>query len=85
MNAHRPKENKEYNRFLFDFPRTLLLFWISNDLPNILSPVGDVILKHIVYISLNAHIFAICKDNLFKFSVIVHNSLVFHSVKISHF
>ena len=42
-------------------------------------------LEHIVYISLNEHIFAICKDNLFKFSVIVHNSLVFHSVKISHF
>ena len=32
--------------------------------------------KRIIYTSLNAHIFVICKDNLLKFSVIVHNSSV---------
>ena len=42
MNAHRPKENKECNRFLCDFPRTSFLIWISNDVPNILSPVLTV-------------------------------------------
>ena len=31
-------------------------------------------LKRIIYTSLNAHIFVICKDNLLKFSEIVHNS-----------
>ena len=33
--------------------------------------------------SLNAHIFVICKDNFFKFSVIVHNSSVFLSFSVN--
>ena len=38
-------------------------------------------LKCILYTSLNAHFFAVRKDNLFKFLVIVHISLVFLSVQ----
>ena len=38
-----------------------------------------------VLLALSAHIFAVCKDNLFKFSVIVNISLVFHSLLKSHF
>ena len=39
--------------------------------------------KRIICTSLNAYIFVICNDDLFKFSVIVHNSYVFFSVNIS--
>ena len=42
-------------------------------------------LKRIIYTSSNAHIFVICKDNIFKFSVVVHNSQLFLFLYISHF
>ena len=44
------------------------------DVRTSLTTLSDVMFKCIIYTSLNAHILVVCKDNFFKFSVIVHNS-----------
>ena len=44
------------------------------DVRTSLTTLSDIMFKtHHIY-ELHAHIFVVCKDNLFKFSVIVHNS-----------
>ena len=50
------------------------------DVRTLLTTLVTLCLKCIVYTSLNAHIFAFSKDNFFKFSVFVHNILIFLSL-----
>ena len=50
------------------------------DIRTLLTTLVTLCLKRIVYTSLKAHIFAFSKDNFFKFSVFVHNILIFLSL-----